>query len=1434
MQRGDTLLATLAFDHAALDERFDEIRFPFPVRLAALRLDAPAAGGPAPPSRGALAVFARDLEAPGDSRYACVAARVAVPLAGGAAVALDPVVTDRVILRGRYGKLEGSLHGCDLKAVAEGAVAAPPVPLVAPPEAVAPLDGAVADALAELVAAAAADRDLSPAASTTLAAAADAAALPAPDGSLGASEPPLALGRRKQRAVVAAKAAVAAPAPAPAPAPPLDERPPGVDDDDAPPGVEPTATVPVRAPSSSSSEEEEEAAPAAPAPARSAALTPSSLDRAADAIAAWLASPSVSEDEPSPRVAAAVAAAAAAGHHAPLARRLAARRPALESLITLLDSPHDRLVVHAAAALDRAAAADPAVADALLAGSLLDSLALAASERLPAAAARCAAAAAARAGVAAAATAFGAAADTTSTAADETDTKTVRSRIAALARATDALAAAVASTAPAPRARAAAARADPAASARLAVPRSPDKAAVTALTSCRVWARAAAALRCVRLHSAVAGPRAGAPAPALAAALVAPLVAPLSRLVAVCLAAPGGGVPLLRDAAGVGALADALGPPDATTDDDAPPTARIASVLRAALAAEAAAAQLASAPRDHPDFLTAAEALAALTATDAGERAVAWALVSSAPAFDAALAAVAAPRAPPADGLRRKKRKKATWLPEASYCAMLVATVACDARPAVAARFARVAARAARALDHAPRGPTRPARAAAEAGGRAVALAEAGEDGVGAAVEALVAALPPLCAPATPGAHPAPAPAACIALLDDDAACGTITATLDLLAGLCGQRGGARAAAAAAAAGALDALDLATRVASSCLAATSADVLCETVAGDAIDPVAAADARARASLLATAAAAALGALLRRLRALDAARGGASAADALLRLHAEAVAAGDGPVDAAATPTARARSAAAAALQAAYLDVGPGDPWAPDLIANALARGRRPPRPPVPGGGPPPADDPPAPADALATLALLTDILPDEWPPAGAARPGKPHPPPRGVAARGALAHGCEPAAAAMLRLVTFAATSQCVATRASLTTLLARGAGLGGGMGPFLSRPLADALADAAAPASPLATGRAVLETLVPLAYRPAVKAALLDLGAASALAKVLARAVPAALSDPATAGATVVMALEVAAALVNPAIALDPSLPAEARGAADAPPRGHTATLAAVLLASMPRLGVNAGLSARVLGTLAETGAGRAALGAAAVKWRAQVEPNPAVADADADAPGTEAAVGASTGPAAALAWAAARLRSAGDGDAAAATAAAALDAAAADGDAALTAPPTEHTPAPQRFAAAVAAAARAAGDRRRDRESDGDSTDAGPGGGAAPPRAADPAARVFWRNLDARHGEGRLPAATTAPWDAPPPGGAPLASASALPAGGAPRKRPRGQAMADLPGAVALARLPARGLRKAASGEAGDAAAADGGECPPLDGERPPPGAE
>lgn len=61
-------------------------------------------------------------------------------------------------------------------------------------------------------------------------------------------------------------------------------------------------------------------------------------------------------------------------------------------------------------------------------------------------------------------------------------------------------------------------------------------------------------------------------------------------------------------------------------------------------------------------------------------------------------------------------------------------------------------------------------------------------------------------------------------------------------------------------------------------------------------------------------------------------------------------------------------------------------------------------------------------------------------------------------------------------------------------------------MGPFLSEPLVESLRSAASPASgaPLADSRRVLELTVPLVYRPALKAAMLDAGAASALARTI------------------------------------------------------------------------------------------------------------------------------------------------------------------------------------------------------------------------------------------------------------------------------------------------------------------------------------------
>ena len=163
------------------------------------------------------------------------------------------------------------------------------------------------------------------------------------------------------------------------------------------------------------------------------------------------------------------------------------------------------------------------------------------------------------------------------------------------------------------------------------------------------------------------------------------------------------------------------------------------------------------------------------------------------------------------------------------------------------------------------------------------------------------------------------------------------------------------------------------------------------------------------------------------------------------------------------------------------------------------------------------------------------------------------------------------------------------------------------------------------------------------------------------------------------------------------------------------------------------------------------------------------------------------------------------ARLHSREDqGDAAAAKAVAAvLEAAAADGDVALGAPPPDVPPAPQRFAAAVAEAVRAAAGTPPEGEqdlvvSDASSSDGDMGepASAAPAHYCDAAARVFWRNIAARSaGAPPPPRGGEAPvgWDLPP--GAPQeAACSVLPVGLAPRKRPRCQALVDLPGAPSV----------------------------------------
>lgn len=53
---------------------------------------------------------------------------------------------------------------------------------------------------------------------------------------------------------------------------------------------------------------------------------------------------------------------------------------------------------------------------------------------------------------------------------------------------------------------------------------------------------------------------------------------------------------------------------------------------------------------------------------------------------------------------------------------------------------------------------------------------------------------------------------------------------------------------------------------------------------------------------------------------------------------------------------------------------------------------------------------------------------------------------------------------------------------------VSRGAGLGGGMGVFLGGPIVDELKDCVGAADVPASARRVLEVLVPLVYRPAMK----------------------------------------------------------------------------------------------------------------------------------------------------------------------------------------------------------------------------------------------------------------------------------------------------------------------------------------------------------
>jgi len=143
-----------------------------------------------------------------------------------------------------------------------------------------------------------------------------------------------------------------------------------------------------------------------------------------------------------------------------------------------------------------------------------------------------------------------------------------------------------------------------------------------------------------------------------------------------------------------------------------------------------------------------------------------------------------------------------------------------------------------------------------------------------------------------------------------------------------------------------------------------------------------------------------------------------------------------------------------------------------------------------------------PRQLFAAVCILGDLSPAEWPPAGTRRPM--NPPPSFRAYRIAFAKAIENSSGPFSSLISACVEAEPTLLRAAATRMLARASGFGGGMGEFIQRPLVAALESGAASQTPAHDVRKVLELLVPLVYRPALKAALLDTTGPTTLAHIL------------------------------------------------------------------------------------------------------------------------------------------------------------------------------------------------------------------------------------------------------------------------------------------------------------------------------------------
>ena len=271
----------------------------------------------------------------------------------------------------------------------------------------------------------------------------------------------------------------------------------------------------------------------------------------------------------------------------------------------------------------------------------------------------------------------------------------------------------------------------------------------------------------------------------------------------------------------------------------------------------------------------------------------------------------------------------------------------------------------------------------------------------------------------------------------------------------------------------------------------------------------------------------------------------------------------------------------------------------------------------------------SPRQLFSAMAALGDLAPEEWPPADHRRAFNPPPSLRTV--RWQIATAVDASKGEVSRVLGHCIASQSSMVRAATTRWLARAGGCGGPMGKFVLGPLEVALQTAVASDVPANDARIVLEVLVPLVYRPALKAAMLDVG--MRIPRLLVQVVEVMLTgvpitaadltatatvttptvttltaaavtniDPIDASAVCTMVFECLTVLCNPDYALDPGVEREKIELEDVPSVADCCAIAMVLLRRMDVLGDNMSLGHRILHLLASTIPGRAGLRRAVV----------------------------------------------------------------------------------------------------------------------------------------------------------------------------------------------------------------------------------------